>query len=91
MKRRTDVDVGLVTSEGGVVPDAVHPPASALRAEGILDRVDAALVPEGRACSALENSREARHCVEREMRRGDSDTREAMAMARWRWRRSDGV
>lgn len=62
MDRRTDVDVGLVTGKGCVVPDAVHEPASALRAEGILDGVDAAVVLEGGARGALEDSREARHC-----------------------------
>lgn len=59
----TDVYVRLVTGEGSVVPDAVHPPASALGSESILDGVDAALVLEGAARSALEDSREARHCV----------------------------
>jgi hypothetical protein len=59
---RTDVDVGLVTSKSCVVPDAVHEPASALRAEGILDGVDAAVVLESGARGALEDSREARHC-----------------------------
>ena len=62
----TDVDVGLVTGEGSVVPDAVHEPAGALRSESILDGVDTALVLEGAARSALENSREARHCVIKE-------------------------
>ena len=62
----TDVDVRLVTGEGSVVPDAVHPPASALRSESILDRVDAALVLEGAARSALEDPRKARHCAIKE-------------------------
>lgn len=63
---RTNVDVGLVTGEGSVVPDAVHPPASALRSESILDGVEGAVVLEGAARSALEDSREARHCAIKE-------------------------
>jgi hypothetical protein len=42
--RRTDVDMGLITREGCVVPHAVHVSARALHAQGILDRVDATLV-----------------------------------------------
>lgn len=62
MDGRTNVDVGLVTGKGCVVPDAVHEPASALGAECILDGVDAAVELERRARGALEDSREARHC-----------------------------
>lgn len=49
---RTNVYVGLVTSEGCVVPYTVHVSAGALHAQSILHRVDAALVPR----SAHENS-----------------------------------
>ena len=62
----TNVDVGFVTGEGSVVPDAVHPPASALGSKSILDRVDATLVLEGAARSALKDSRKARHCFIKE-------------------------
>lgn len=62
----TNVDVGLVTGEGGVVPDTVHPPASALGSKSILDRVDTALVLEGAARGALEDSGKARHCAIKE-------------------------
>jgi hypothetical protein len=41
----TDIDMRLVTSEGGIVPYTVHPSARALRSKRILDRVYAALVP----------------------------------------------
>ena len=59
MTVHTDVDVGLVTSEGSVVPYTVHVSAGALHAQSILDGVDATLVARG----AHENSREARHGV----------------------------
>ena len=54
--------MGLVTGEGSVVPDAVHEPAGALRAESIVDGAHAALVLEGGARGALEDLGEARHC-----------------------------
>jgi hypothetical protein len=40
----TDVYMGLVTSEGGVVSYTVHVSARALHSQSILNRVDATLV-----------------------------------------------
>ena len=54
-KIHTNVNVGLVSCKGGIVADAVHPPAGALRTKGILNRRDAALVLEGSTRSAQKN------------------------------------
>jgi hypothetical protein len=43
----TDVYMRLVTRERSIVPHAVHVSARALQSQGILDRVDATLVPRG--------------------------------------------
>lgn len=53
--------MGLITGEGGVVSYTVHPSAGALDTQSILHGVDTALVLEGGARSALEDSVEARH------------------------------
>lgn len=62
-QRHTNVDVGLVTSEGCVVPDAVHVSAGALHTKRILDGVDAALVLEDAAGCAQEGSGKGGHVV----------------------------
>jgi hypothetical protein len=55
--------VRLVSCEGGIVPDAVHPPARALRTQSVLHRVDTAVVLQRGARSAQEDSGEGRHGV----------------------------
>jgi hypothetical protein len=57
--KRTDVDMGLVTSEGCVVPHAVHVSAGALQSESILKWVNATLVARG----AHKDLGKARHGV----------------------------
>jgi hypothetical protein len=61
--RHTNIDMRLVSCEGGIVPDAVHPPARALRTQSILHWVDTAVVLQGTARSAQEDSGEGRHGV----------------------------
>ena len=51
----TNVNVGLVSCEGGIVADAVHPPAGAVHTKGILNRRDATLVLGGSTRSAQED------------------------------------
>jgi hypothetical protein len=53
----TDVYMRLVTREGCVVAHTVHPPASALHSQSILDGVDTTLVLR----RAAEDSCKARH------------------------------
>jgi hypothetical protein len=59
----TNVDVGLVAREGGSIGlHTVGISASALDAQGLLQRVDRGLVAEGEATGPPEGTREGRHC-----------------------------